>query len=450
MSKSFPSLSGLSTPDASSPNASCSCGRGDGTGDYILCDNNTCLLGWYHWECVQVIEEPVGTWLCPKCCPNAEFYVKQLVNKNAATPGAEASGSKRKKQEPEVEKRKREVAKKGTTVKKSAQSKPEPKPKPRWLGWQEMSSDGEEEFKKNVDARWTVQDGGDRKRTRVSKIVAEEDEAGPSRLSSRSRAQRRRRVIVTSSEEEEDEEEEAKVQQRAEEADSKESIYREKEDEEDDDDDSDGDDKEQDDDDDEQEEHSDPSDDDTMDGDSVPPGSRDGSPSNLSTRDSEEWRLLARQLGQSDQDPETSASKGDAEDRDDHRMDTDSDHDTRDGDLSDRSRYIDEDKDDAPTPPRTPPKIPHGGGREASGSGSLSPALTEAASPAVSPVSGASQSADERGGSMDIEAQDEDQTPVPGTPAVESGAVAALHQRHSNIWGQFTESAIRSTLPRLA
>ena len=432
MSKPSPTISRLSTPE--NANVSCSCGKGDGTGDYILCDNNACPLGWYHWECVQVTEPPVGTWLCPKCCPNAEFYVKQLVKPRAAPPvasrkiekRAEASGSKSKEQEPQVEKRKGEVAKKGTAVKKPAQSKPQPKPKPRWLGWQEMSSDGEEEFKKNVDAQWRVEDVSGQKRRRVPKVVFEEDEAGSSRLSSHSRAQRKRRVIVTSSEEEGDDDDEARVQQRPEDADSEGVVYQEKEEEEeedditdnddDDDEDDNDDDKEQDDDEEEEQGNSsknfDSSEDDTMDWESEPPISGDGSPSKLSPRDSEVARQISHQLGQLDQNLEDRASQGGVEDSEDS-MEIDSHHEIRDSDASDGSRYIDGDEDDAST--------------------------SETASPAVSPVSEGSESADEREDGMDVDAGDEGQTPV-----------AARYQRQGNCWGNVPDSAIRSTLPRLA
>ena len=408
-------------------------------------------------------EAPVGMWLCPKCCPNVEFYLKQLGKKRAATPAvsrqkvekrAGASGSKReeKEQESRVEKTKREAAMKGPAVKKPVRSKPEPKPKPRWVGWQEMSTDGEKKFKKSVDAQWEVEDVGDRKRKTVSKIMFEEDEAGPSRLSSRTKARGKRRVVVTSSDEED--EEECTIQRRPEETDFEASIYQEKEEEEEeedntddnhnDDDDKDEDAKKQydDDDEDEMEEQdlSDPSDlsDDTMDRDDVPPGSKDGSPSKLPTRDFEEKRQLARQLGQFDQDDEDGASKRDLEDLDDP-METDSHHETRSSDLSDNeSQYINEDEVDTPTPPRTPLKIPRGG-REVPDSVSPSPGPTEAASRAVSLVLEVSHLADERDDGMDVDARDEAQTPV-----------AFLYQRQGNCWGDFPKSAIRSTLPRLA
>ena len=412
MSKPSPTISRLSTPETLNPNVSCSCGKGDGTGDYIFCDNNACTLGWYHWECVQVTEPPVGTWLCPKCSPNAEFYVKQLVKKEAAPQvaskkiekKADVSGSKKQEQESEVGKKMREVAKKGTAIKKPAQSKPQPRPKPRWLGWQELSSDGEKEFKKNVDAKWDVEDVSARKRKRTSKDVFEEDEAGPSRLSSHSRVRGKRRVIVTSSDEdeEEDDNKKAREEQQPGDADSEGVIYQEMEEEEKEDDiTDDADDVDNNDDDNEQEEqeNSSKSEDDTMDWETVSPSSGDGSPSKLSPRDSEVGRQIARQLEQLDEDHEDRASEGGVEDPEDS-MEMDSHHEIHDSDVSDGSQYIDEVEDDTST---------------------------------------VSQSADEREDSMDVDAQAQGQTPV-----------AAQYQPQGNIWGDVPDSAIRSTLPRLA
>jgi len=36
-------------------------------GDMVACDNDNCQFQWFHWECVNIKEEPVGDWLCPDC-----------------------------------------------------------------------------------------------------------------------------------------------------------------------------------------------------------------------------------------------------------------------------------------------------------------------------------------------------------------------------------------------
>ncbi|KUJ22752.1 uncharacterized protein LY89DRAFT_680863 [Mollisia scopiformis] len=36
-------------------------------GDMVACDNEDCPLEWFHWSCVNLKSEPVGTWICPVC-----------------------------------------------------------------------------------------------------------------------------------------------------------------------------------------------------------------------------------------------------------------------------------------------------------------------------------------------------------------------------------------------
>ncbi|KAF2801695.1 uncharacterized protein BDZ99DRAFT_528166 [Mytilinidion resinicola] len=36
-------------------------------GDMVACDNENCKYQWFHWDCVNIKEEPVGDWLCPEC-----------------------------------------------------------------------------------------------------------------------------------------------------------------------------------------------------------------------------------------------------------------------------------------------------------------------------------------------------------------------------------------------
>lgn len=182
-------------------------------------------MGWYHWECVQVMEEPAGTWLCPTCSPNAAFYLKQLakgpaaqppgpksekattkVSSKKSVPGQKPKESRTKAKEPAPRPKQfgnppgsEAQAKRGTALKKPA---PE-KPKPKWVGWLELPSDEEEEFKKQVDAQWSVQDELDGKRTRASKAVAEANETGRRTRGASLRAGRKRRVVESSSDEEE-------------------------------------------------------------------------------------------------------------------------------------------------------------------------------------------------------------------------------------------------------
>ncbi|CAG8955474.1 hypothetical protein HYFRA_00010341 [Hymenoscyphus fraxineus] len=36
-------------------------------GDMVACDNHKCPYEWFHWTCVGLKSEPVGTWICPPC-----------------------------------------------------------------------------------------------------------------------------------------------------------------------------------------------------------------------------------------------------------------------------------------------------------------------------------------------------------------------------------------------
>ena len=165
---------------------------------------------------MQVTEEPAGTWLCPSCSPNAAFYVKQLVSQRPTVDAAAASrreeqivGPSSTREEPakpnsSKAKAKRskskttapKLAAKGVAIKKPATNKSAAqKLKPKWIGWVEMSSDGEEEFKKKVEDKWNAQGT----RRRVSRVEPEGVESGSHRL--RTRAVRK---VVEEEEEEED------------------------------------------------------------------------------------------------------------------------------------------------------------------------------------------------------------------------------------------------------
>lgn len=36
-------------------------------GEMIGCDNEKCLVEWFHFECVQLKVKPKGKWYCPMC-----------------------------------------------------------------------------------------------------------------------------------------------------------------------------------------------------------------------------------------------------------------------------------------------------------------------------------------------------------------------------------------------
>lgn len=47
----------------------CSC-QSVSYGDMVACDNESCPYEWFHWTCVGLKSEPVGTWICPECSNN--------------------------------------------------------------------------------------------------------------------------------------------------------------------------------------------------------------------------------------------------------------------------------------------------------------------------------------------------------------------------------------------
>lgn len=49
--------------------AYCTC-RSVSHGDMVACDNDNCPYEWFHWKCVGLTREPLGTWYCDECRRN--------------------------------------------------------------------------------------------------------------------------------------------------------------------------------------------------------------------------------------------------------------------------------------------------------------------------------------------------------------------------------------------
>ncbi|PGH08688.1 hypothetical protein AJ80_07809 [Polytolypa hystricis UAMH7299] len=47
----------------------CTC-RSVSHGDMVACDNDNCPYEWFHWKCVGLTREPLGTWYCEECRKN--------------------------------------------------------------------------------------------------------------------------------------------------------------------------------------------------------------------------------------------------------------------------------------------------------------------------------------------------------------------------------------------
>lgn len=45
----------------------CYCGKDIEGAQMIGCDNENCILEWYHCKCVGIAEVPEGDWYCPEC-----------------------------------------------------------------------------------------------------------------------------------------------------------------------------------------------------------------------------------------------------------------------------------------------------------------------------------------------------------------------------------------------
>ena len=345
----------------------CSCGTGDGSGNYIQCDNEQCTVVWYHWECVQVFEEPAGKWLCPKCSPSAAYYVKQLVKERGS------KGEERHQQEPTLEIKKKEEANKGVATKKPAPDKP----KPRWVGWVELSSDGEEEFKRKVDAKWSVEDDVVRKRRRTSKAMAEENGNSTRRLEFSSRAKGKKRAVETESDEEK-------------ETDGKASIYQEEEEEEEEEI--------------EEQEHE-----------------------REHNQDDPQDSMDMEYQDESIEAHVSNPSDGSESDESDDFVSAVSRISANTSEGSERLHSLN-------PPPESASSI------DPSSASALSSGL-QVSEPRVG-----------RENTMDVDAENdghEDQGLGTVSPAAESSDFVALYQRQGNCWGEFPESAIRSTLRRL-
>ena len=129
----------------------CDCGDPEASEKWIRCDGDDCLVEWYHWECVQVTDEPAGDWFCPKCSQYSQEKAQLLhqprerktsvlpnLGKTAAARSTGTVNGKNKSGNP-VAVQGHVRVKKGTAVKK-----PTPK-KTRRTEWVEITSEDEDD-----------------------------------------------------------------------------------------------------------------------------------------------------------------------------------------------------------------------------------------------------------------------------------------------------------------
>lgn len=141
-------------PPAPSPDDiadyNCTCRTPDLSESWICCDNDACPVGWYHWECARVTEEPPrGAWYCPTCCretspaSSSGTVQPQRRRRGAKMSEMAASHGKTRRDAGECSDRTAKVGKggpaerprkKGTAVKKATPKKG----KSKWVGWREV------------------------------------------------------------------------------------------------------------------------------------------------------------------------------------------------------------------------------------------------------------------------------------------------------------------------
>lgn len=157
----------------------CDCGDPEASTKWICCDGDDCPVKWYHWECVQVTDEPTGDWVCPKCSHKSQekrqlSYQPQKgktpvlphLDKTAAARSTGPVTPKKKGGNPVADKGHVRV-KKGIAIKK-----PTPKKTTR-TEWVEITSEDEDEDQKGgINEKNTIQDAVIDKRKARTKAPA--------------------------------------------------------------------------------------------------------------------------------------------------------------------------------------------------------------------------------------------------------------------------------------
>ncbi len=49
-------------------------------GQMICCDNKSCKIQWFHFNCVKLNTKPKGKWYCPMCRGDTHKVMKKSVN----------------------------------------------------------------------------------------------------------------------------------------------------------------------------------------------------------------------------------------------------------------------------------------------------------------------------------------------------------------------------------
>ena len=309
---------------------------------------------------------------------------------------------------------KKEAVKKDIAVKKGpAIKKPAPKkPKPKWVGWVQLSAKDEENYKKKVNAEFTMEDGVQGKRTRTSRVAAEDIETGSSRLRARSISGDKKVVVKTDSDDEE-------------EIDEDDIVDLEKE---------------------EEEEEAFGNEDASSSEDALMynEASLDGSASN-EVESVEEDSMEIDEESQHDDGGSVNYLSDPPFDNNEDDPDASSAELGENSSAAGQSPGNVESGSDESDSPRSP-------AASSSSDAELPPSSDSPLEETAAQQGQASPASPPSEDSMEVDAEDEGhegQVPVTVHPAVESDNYAALYQHKGNYWGEHPESAIRSTLPRL-
>ena len=155
----------------------CDCGDPEASAKWICCDGDDCPVEWYHWECVQVTDEPTGDWFCPKCSHKSQEKAQLLdqpqAGKTSVLPNLEKTAvarstdtvTQKKKGGNTVADKGHVRVKKGTAIKK-----PTPK-KTRRTEWVEITSEDEDE-EEGIKEEKTMQNAVTAERTARTKARA--------------------------------------------------------------------------------------------------------------------------------------------------------------------------------------------------------------------------------------------------------------------------------------
>ena len=74
-------LKSLQARESDPLNRWCYC-NGDDEGEMIFCEDESCLIKWFHTSCLRISRIPKGKWYCPDYRKKKSYQVDVLNNSN--------------------------------------------------------------------------------------------------------------------------------------------------------------------------------------------------------------------------------------------------------------------------------------------------------------------------------------------------------------------------------